>query len=276
MNPNSIAVLGCGWLGLPLARALARAGHAVSGSTTTPGKLPALAEAGIRPHLLRLAPETTAADVAPLLTGAELLIVSVPPSRTGADRTAYAAALQPVAEALAAAESVGRVVFVSSTGVYPDEPRLMQETDAVAAAEADNHLLRAEWVFGQPGRPWQATVLRLGGLMGPGRPPGRFLAGRVDVPQPGAPVNLLHLEDAVGVVRAVIEQEVWGRTLNVCAAGHPTRQQFYQAAAAQLGLPAPQFVADGRGGKEISTGQLRAALRYDFRYDDPLSALPYC
>ncbi|MCC3160284.1 NAD(P)H-binding protein [Hymenobacter sp. 15J16-1T3B] len=275
MNATSIALLGCGWLGLPLGRALAAAGHPVAGSTTSADKLPALTAAGIRPHLLRLVPATTAAHVAPLLAGAAVLVVSVPPSRAAADRAAYAAALQPVAEALAAS-AVRRVVFVSSTGVYADEPRTMTEADAVAAAEADSHLLRAEWVFQQPGQPWQTTVLRLGGLMGPGRAPGRFLAGRAEVPQPAAPVNMLYLDDAVGIVRAVIEQEVWGRTLNVCGAQHPSREQFYRAATAQLGLPVPQFVADGRGGKLIATEQLRAAVRYDFRFDDPLGALPYC
>ncbi|WP_165822016.1 NAD(P)H-binding protein [Hymenobacter edaphi] len=275
MNDTSIAVLGCGWLGLPLARALAGVGHAVAGSTTTADKRPALAAAGIRPHLLRLGPETTAADLAPLLAGAAVLVSSVPPSRAAANRSAYAAALQPVAAALADS-SVRHVVFVSSTGVYPDEPRPMTEADAVASAEAENHLLRAEAVFRQPGQGWQTTVLRLGGLMGPGRAPGRFLAGRTDLPQPAAPVNLLHLDDAVGVIRAVIEQGVWGRTLNVCAAGHPPRQQFYQAAAAQLGLPAPQFRPDETGGKLIRTAQLRGAVAYGFRYDDPLAALLYC
>jgi nucleoside-diphosphate-sugar epimerase len=276
MNPISLAVLGCGWLGRPLAQALVQAGHRVAGSSTTPDKLPALAAAGIRPHLLQLGPGTSAADVAPLLAGAQVLVVSVPPSRAAADRTAYAAALQPVAAALAES-AVQHVVFISSTGVYPDEPRLLTEADAVASPEAVSHLLQAEALFQPPGQRWQTTVLRLGGLMGPGRAPGRFLAGRTDVPQPEAPVNMLHLDDAVGVVQAVIEQGVGGRTLNVCAAGHPTRREFYRAAAAQLGLPAPQFAAaDHRGGKRISTEQLRAAVRYQFRYDDPLAALPYC
>ncbi|RTQ51536.1 SDR family oxidoreductase [Hymenobacter gummosus] len=274
MNATSIAVLGCGWLGLPLARTLAAAGHAVAGSTTTPAKLPALEAAGLRPHLLQLG-GATAADAAPLLAGAEVLVVSVPPFRAATDRSAYAA-LQPVAEALTAHETLRRVVFISSTGVYPDEPRLMLETDAVATAEAENHLLRAEWLFSQPGRPWQATVLRLGGLMGPGRPPGRFLAGRTDVAQPQAPVNMLHLDDAVGVIRAVIEQDVWGPTLNVCAAQHPSRWQFYEAATTLLGLPAPQFREDGRGGKRISTARLRAVVQYRFQHDDPLAALAHC
>lgn len=266
-------MLGCGWLGLPLARALAAAGHAVSGSTTTPDKLPALETAGLRPHLLRLSPATTAADVAPLLVGAQVLVVSVPPSRAATDRSAYAASLQPVVEALRQQASVRRVVFISSTGVYPDEPHLMRETDAVATPGADNHLLQAEWRLSRPDQTWQTTVLRLGGLMGPGRAPGRFLAGRMDLPQPEAPVNMLHLDDAVGVIRAVIDQGTWGHTLNVCAGQHPTRRQFYEAATAQLGLPAPQFLADGRGGKQISTAQLHRVVQYAFRYDDPLASL---
>ncbi|OON69328.1 NAD(P)H-binding protein [Hymenobacter sp. CRA2] len=274
-SPVAVAVLGCGWLGLPLARILVAAGHPVAGSTTTPAKATILEAAGLRPHLLRLAPDASASHVAPLLAGAQVLVVSVPPSRTATDRAAYAAALQPVIDALGAS-SVRHVVFVSSTGVYPDAPRSMREADARAAAEADNHLLRAEWLFQQPGQPWQTTVLRLGGLMGPGRAPGCFLAGRSEVPQPAAPVNMLHLDDAVGVIRAVIEQDLWGRTLNVCAAGHPSRQEFYRAATAQLGLPAPQFLPDDRGGKLITTEMLHAQLRYSFRYADPLAALPYC
>ena len=38
-NIKSIGVLGCGWLGLPLAKQLVTAGYSVRGTTTTKEKL---------------------------------------------------------------------------------------------------------------------------------------------------------------------------------------------------------------------------------------------
>ncbi|KAA9327471.1 NAD(P)H-binding protein [Hymenobacter busanensis] len=276
---SAVAVIGCGWLGLPLARTLVQHGHAVAGTTTTPDKLRVLQAAGIRPHVLCLSPETSPADVQPALAACSVLVLNVPPGQRRdqpADPSAYPNLLRPVFEALRHS-AVRHVVFVSSTGVYPDEPQSMSEDDALASPDASHGLLRAEWLFQQPNQAWQTTVLRFGGLIGPGRAPGRFLAGRTNVPQPTAPVNLLHLADAIGVVRAVIDQQAWGHTLNVCAEVHPTRQTFYTDAAHHLNLPAPQFRYDGlAGGKSIDTVRLHDVLRYQFVHPDPTAALGYC
>ena len=123
---------------------------------------------------------------------------------------------------------------------------------------------------------WQSTVVRLGGLIGPGRAPGRFLAGRRDLTQGDAPVNLLHLTDAVGVLRTIINQEVWGHTLNVCALTHPLRRDFYPVAATHLGLEPPTFRPDSTGGKLIDSSRLRSLVPYQFQHDEVLAALPYC
>ena len=48
----NIAILGCGWLGFPLAIRLLQAGHKVEGSTTSVMKLQELSEEGIGPHLI--------------------------------------------------------------------------------------------------------------------------------------------------------------------------------------------------------------------------------
>ena len=39
---DEISIMGCGWLGLPLAAQLVKAGYNVKGSTTTPEKLEVL------------------------------------------------------------------------------------------------------------------------------------------------------------------------------------------------------------------------------------------
>ena len=276
--PATVAIVGCGWLGLPLARHLLAQGHRVLGTTTTPEQLPALTEAGIEARLLRLgAADAPVADdeLTAWLTEAQVqvLVVNVPPRTAVAG--GYPHLLRPLHRAVGAAR-LGGVVFVSSTGVYPDEPRLMREADALSTRDAASDVLRAEGHFVPRHGQWQSTVLRLGGLFGPGRAPGRFLAGRRELPLGDAPVNLLHLTDAVGVLGTVIGRGIWGHTLNVCALGHPPRREFYPVAAALLGLEPPTFLADGAGGKLIDSSRLRAVVPYAFRHDDVLAALADC
>lgn len=274
--PATIAVLGCGWLGLPLAQHLLAQGHRVLGTTTSAEQLPVLAAAGIEAQLLQLGAEFTASDeqrLTALLSQATSLVLNVPPRAAVAG--GYPQLLRPVHRAVAAAH-LKAVLFVSTTGVYPNEPRLMHETAALSTRDAASDVLRTEGHFVPRYGQWQSTVVRLGGLFGPGRPPGRFLAGRRNLPQGNAPTNLLHLTDAVGVLSTILEQDIWGHTLNVCAQMHPLRRDFYPAAAQYLGLEPPVFLPDDGGGKIIDSSRLRALVPYTFRHDDVLAALPYC
>ena len=273
----TVAILGCGWLGTALARHLLAAGHPVLGTTTTPAQVAALTELGVRPQLLQLGTDFgPAADEAllGLLQAADVLVLNVPPRTAAAG--AYPTLLRPVHRAVAAA-GIGRVLFVSSNSVYPDEPRPMREADAISNRDAASDVLRAEGHFVPRYGQWQSTVVRLGGLIGPGRAPGHFLAGRHDLAQGNAPVNLLHLTDAVGVLAAVIRHGAWGHTFNVAAAEHPLRRDFYPAAARHLGLVAPTFRPEtGPTGKTVDSSLVRRTVPYTFRHDDVLAALPHC
>ncbi|WP_426492248.1 NAD(P)H-binding protein [Hymenobacter sp. 102] len=270
----TVAVLGCGWLGLPLARALVAAGYSVHGSTTTPGQLLTLRDAGIRPYLLRLSPTLSPTDadtLRALLRGVEVLVLNVPPSRAAGSPEAYPALLSQVTEAAEAA-GVQHILLVSSTGVYPDEPRLMREPDAVADDLAPQPMLRAEALV-QSGR---HTVVRLAGLMGPGRSPGRFLAGRAGVAHGEAPVNMIHLQDSIGLLQCILEKQLWGYTFNASAATHPSRRTFYTEAATRLGLQPPTFQEETTSGKQIDASLIREMTGYQFRHDDVVAALAFC
>ncbi len=273
----AVAILGCGWLGTALAQHLLAAGHPVLGTTTTPAQVAVLTQMGVRPQLLQLGPDSgPLADEAlfALLQAADVLVLNVPPRAAAAGT--YPTLLRPVHRAVAAA-GIGRVLFVSSTSVYPDEPRPMREADALSNRDAASDVLRAEGHFVPRYGQWQSTVVRLGGLIGPGRAPGRFLAGRHDLAQGNAPVNLLHLTDAVGVLAAIIRHGAWGHTFNVAADDHPLRRDFYPAAARHLGLVAPTFRPEtGPTGKTVDSSLVRRTVPYTFQHDDVLAALPHC
>ncbi|GAB3634530.1 SDR family oxidoreductase [Hymenobacter arcticus] len=251
-------------------------GHRVLGTTTSPEQLPLLAAQGIEGQLLQLGSDFTAADevrLTNLLSQVTTLVLNVPPRAAVAG--GYPQLLRPVHRAVAAAR-VQAVLFVSTTGVYPDEPRPMRETDAVSTRDAASDVLRTEGHFVPRYGQWKSTVVRLGGLIGPSRAPGRFLAGRKNLPQGDAPTNLLHLTDAVGVLSAIISENVWGHTFNVCAQSHPSRREFYPAAATYIGLEPPTFQDGGSSSKLIDSSRLRSLIPYAFQHDDVLAALPYC
>ena len=276
---STVLVLGCGWLGLALARSLVQAGHRVVGTSTSPENLDVMRAAGIEPHLLRLGADFNAATdtlLHRLLADTDVLVLNVPPRAAAAG--AYPTLLRPVHRAVAAA-GTKCVLFVSSTSVYSNEPRIMRETDAASTRDAASDVLRAEGHFVPRYGQWKSTVVRLGGLFGPDRAPGRFLAGRQGLDQGNAPVNLVHLTDVVGVLSGIIQQGLWGHTFNVCANQHPRRRDFYPAAAQFLKLESPVFKDEDEtavSGKTIDSSLIRSLLSYHFQHDDVLDALEYC
>ena len=275
-----VSILGCGWLGRALGVHPVEQGVEVRGSTTTPEKIDALRRDGIEPVRLTLDPGLSG-DPGPLFHS-PVLVLNVPPPRGTDDvRRVHRRQIEAVRDA-ATDGGVEWVLFASSTGVYPNVERTVTEADQPpgepealsgprrATGEA---LLDAEaLLMNTPGL--DTTVVRLGGLYGDDRNPGRFLAGRTDVGRPEAPVNLLHQDDAVGVFAALLAQEVRGEVFNACADEHPPRRTFYTRAAEALGLAPPTFdETDTTTGKRVSNDKIKARCGYTFRHPDPLADL---
>ena len=272
----NVSILGCGWLGLPLGAELVLRGHNVRGSVTHKDKLGALAEAGIKGYRLELTPALTGGvdGFVSGFFGADALVITLPPKRREADVEARYPA--QVAAVLAATPERTQLVFTGSTSVYPDLGRTVTEADAGGHAESSiisasgRAILAAEALL----RARNATVLRLAGLYGYDRQPGRRLAGR-DVSGGSVPVNLVHRDDVLNALLGVIEQGVRGVTLNVCAPHHPTRLEVYTHQAERLGLAAPHFVEPHlQGYKLVSSEALITMLGFSFRHPDPLADAP--
>ena len=272
----TLSILGCGWLGLALGRALARDGHAVRGSTTSPDKLGAVELAGMAPYLVHL-PTRPGEPVRTEPSGfwsADLLVVTVPPPRGVEDRAAASRAQMAAVAAEGAAAGTPWVLYTSSTGVYPKRGGAVAETDAAESPDALRDggaaVLAAEQAL-RAASGVETTVLRLAGLYGPGRPPGRFLAGRTDLPGGHDPVNLVHRDDIVAAVQRLValapdEPVLRRETFNLCADEHPTREDFYPAAAQALGLEPPTFAAEsGPPGHVVQNERAKTRLGLRFR-----------
>ena len=263
----NISILGCGWLGLPLGAELAARGHRVRGSVTHPEKLGVLAEAGIEGYRLELTPALTG-DVGGFFA-ADALIITLPPGRRKPDvETRYPA---QIAAVLAATPKTTQITFTGSTSVYSNLGRTVTEADAGGEISMSGRaILAAEALL----RPSNATFLRLAGLYGYDRQPGRRLAGR-DVSGGDTPVNLVHRNDVLNALLGVLEQKTEGVTLNVCAPQHPTRREVYTRQAERLGLAPPHFIEPHlQGYKLVSSEALETTLGFTFLYPDPLTDAP--
>ncbi|ARS35010.1 SDR family oxidoreductase [Pontibacter actiniarum] len=269
---QTISIMGCGWLGLPLAERLVQQGYTVKGSTTTPGKLGLLEQKGITPYLLNLAGEEVSEPALEEFLQAQVLVLNIPPHLRSDGGESYLRQMHLLLKKLLDSP-VSRVLFVSSTSVYLDLNRVVTEEDIVFTEQQqpDNMLLQAERLFRER-EDWVTTTVRFGGLVGGSRQPGRFLAGKTNVPNGDAPVNLIHLDDCVTLLQRIIEQDKWNSVYNACADGHPMRREFYTAAAQALGLVPPVFEDMPKTEfKLISSQKLKDEMAYTFIHPDPMT-----
>ena len=268
---KQISILGCGWLGLPLLRHLIADGYSVSGSSRDPATLAAITGAGGRAFRVDLPGEVPPGFV-PDPFG--ILIVALPPR----GRALGAAATDHYLAALASlprlrSRSAPGILFLSTTGVYGDATGRVTEATPPAPATASARAVAAaeRWLADLPAH---YAVLRLAGLVGPHRHPGRFFGGRGRPVSDGdAPVNLVHQDDVIAAVRLLLERGFTrGTVLNVCAATHPPKGEFYTAAARRLGLDVAGTVGGGAAGKRIASDGLRQ-MGWQPTYDDLTAAL---
>ncbi len=267
MTYHRISILGCGWLGFPLGIRLLERDHFVRGSTTTKDKIPLLEEAGIEPYYLQLDPRISGDDVTSFFD-VDTVVLNIPPPRVP-DRVTF---MQQQAGELVSyinASPVQRLVMVSSTGVYAARGQDADETDPHPPETENGRGLAAMENMLLEGLRASVAVVRMAGLFGPERNPGRFLAGKTASGNGEEPVNMIHLEDAVGVVTALVEKPEVRGVFNACAREHPTRAEYYGMASRQTGLEPPVFTdKEPRPWKRIVSEKIREATGYRFVYDD--------
>ncbi len=271
MTNKTVSILGCGWLGTAVAAHLIAKGYSVKGSTTSEARTGLLKSEGIEPYVITLSPQPSGAGAQEFFSS-QILIVSIPPGRKSGSTAMYLERMKALSEHLTTT-IVKHVLFVSSTAVYPDVAKEVTESDA----DPDSYLVQAERYFLEHST-IKTTIVRFGGLMGPGRHPGRFLAGKTGLTGADHPVNIIHQEDCVSIIAEIIETRCWGEILNACCDVHMRREDFYTAAAKSLHLQNPVFVHDQSflhnansspdgfrlSSKAVNSGKLKRLLNFQF------------
>jgi nucleoside-diphosphate-sugar epimerase len=264
----SILILGCGYLGQPVAKLWQQQNRRVFALTRDAAHLPD----GIEPILGDvLKPDTLRA-----LPEVDTVLYAI-----GFDRTSGASMravyVDGLAHVLANLPTPRRFLYVSSSSVYgqtdgswvdemsPTEP--MEESGRIVL-DAEK-TLRAQLP--------SAILLRFAGIYGPGR-----LLRRQTI-EKGEPIvgdadkwlNLIHVDDGANAVLAAEAHGEPGQIYNVCD-DHPVRRRYFYAGLARvLGAAPPRFVAPPpdqptppheKAHRRINNRRMKTQLNVELRY----------
>ena len=160
---KTISLLGCGYLGFPLALKLLEKGYYVKGSTTTSSKLQQLKNTGIIPYLINL-DKVIPSD----FFEADVLVVTLPYKKSFSDPNIYNNQIKIVCDNVRMS-SIQHIVFTSSSSVYPKDSTIYSVSDnfeppnlrAKVLLECEKALNRLENI--------SVITIRLGGIYGAGR-----------------------------------------------------------------------------------------------------------
>jgi len=267
---KTISIIGCGWLGLPLGAFLVEKGFDVKGSTTRQEKLSLLEESGITPFLIKVGDDLERKNIDAFFQS-KILFINIPPGRRCPDvENVYPKEIKNLIEK-AKTGAVEKIIFISSTTVYGNSNDLVTEKETTNPDTSSGKALVQIEEFLKTEKRFKTTILRMAGLVGGNRKAGRFLAGKKNVPNGSARVNLVHRDDCIRLIDQIIEQEQWNEIFNVCSDEHPTRQEFYIQQAKKQGFEAPEFLENDKPSfKIVSNEKLKKALKYSFLHPDPM------
>ncbi len=253
---QKIVIVGAGWLGSDLVGILSAKDFEVHASFRNEQNRNDIQHKGGLPFFLDLNGELDVLNE--VLDHTHTLIVSIPPGKV----QNYGTVVKQIVS-LAEENRVGQLIFTSSTSVYPDVSIVTEDLNLYTGNHL-SELLSAEKSISESGLP-QKFVLRLAGLIGEGRHPGRFLAGKTNLPAPHAPVNLVHKEDVIQIIEYCINDDLEPGIYNICSDEHPSRKEYYTLMAKRADLVQPAFTEDKQKGKLISGDKLYRQVKHSFK-----------
>lgn len=232
VSEKTITILGCGWLGKIVGKHLIDQGFTVLGSYRSDASMHALTDIGIVPFFADFNNSTELPNAA--LQSTHVLIF-LPPSACN-DKSEYPKLLTAFTNQF---PETTHFIFSSSTGVYPKSGGTYTESSEIPN-DPENYLLAAEKVLLKQAKD-RVTILRLGGLIGPGRHPIQSLQGRAPSLSGSTSINLIHALDIAEAVILFIQHVPKVQLFNMVYPEHPSRKEYYSMAADFFNLEAPQF-----------------------------------
>ena len=160
---DKISLLGCGYLGFPLALKLFEKGYCVKGSTRSPVKFNHLKKSGIIPYLIDV-DNMESLD----FFESDILVLTLPFKRTFIDPKVYKEQIITICDKVRVS-SIRHIVFTSSSSVYPkNNIKYLPTDDFIPVNTRSETLLECEEILNGLEN-ISVAIIRLGGIYGFGR-----------------------------------------------------------------------------------------------------------
>jgi nucleoside-diphosphate-sugar epimerase len=233
-----VLIVGCGYVGLPLGAALVGQGHQVVGIRRVAGGEVAMREAGMEPWI----GDITADSIALPEGRFDAVVFSASAGVTATAAVTRVLQVEAMARLVAhvAKEPPKRFIFAGSKAVYGQQDgSLVKETSITKpeGARAQVWVEAEQWLLGA-GKVVSPVVLRLGDIYGPGRElfVEDFAKNRLKIRGQGQRhLNMIHRDDAVGVILAALKNGRAGEVYNAVD-DEPIREtQFFSWLAETMG-----------------------------------------
>ncbi|NRB59441.1 MAG: NAD(P)H-binding protein [Winogradskyella sp.] len=264
---GQISIIGCGWLGLPLAQSLIEKNYKIKGSTTSESKLSELHKSSIEGFVITLNEEGIKGNIHGFLNESDTIIINIPPGLRRHPNKNHVKEIEHLMDAITR-HKIKNILYVSSTSVFENEehfPVIKNNTKPNATSNSALQLIVIEKMLKANGN-FNTTILRFGGLLDDFRHPGKFLSGRKNISDPDAPINLIHKEDCIGIISTILQQNYWNIALNASYPIHPNKSDYYISYSKRHGLDLPEFnLSKKNKGKIIDSSELVQLLKYRFK-----------
>ncbi|NER17963.1 NAD(P)-binding domain-containing protein [Spongiivirga citrea] len=265
---SKVAIIGCGWLGFPLAKNLVQKGFEVKGSTTSSEKLGELKSVGIQPYRVAISEDKITGDIDDMLADCELLIINIPPGLRKNPSANFVKKIKLLKSHIETS-TIKKVLFVSSTSVYGDATDVITEKSVInPTSKSGKQLVKAEKTL-KSSNYYQITIVRFSGLIGANRHPIKFLSGKTGLDNGNTPVNLVHLNDCIDSILFTIQNDLWDEEFNISYPDHPPKESYYNRIAKDRKLALPLFnkKITTKSNKVISSEKIQTL---GFRFKSPI------
>lgn len=238
---RQISILGSGWLGEPLTQNLQKQNTQLKVSSRSLKKNLELKNR--QDYLVNIENLTEEVNI---FLDSEVLIINIPSKNVQAFRSL----IQKIE-----LSNVKKVLFISSTSVCRDKNLTNP------CFEIENLFINSQ-VF-------ETTILRFSGLIGYSRNPANFVKNKKVMQNANTKVNLIHRDDCIDIINAILEKNIWKVTLNATADTHPSKREFYTYVCQLADVNIPDFEdTNDESNYEVSNEKLKSILDYKFIHPD--------
>jgi hypothetical protein len=228
MKKLKLGLVGCGWLGKPLAKRLLELSEYKILATSSHDRTLEFQAEGIPYICFDL---NTAVAPAQLLE-CDIIIYTVPPLELGL-----------VSNFFKQLSSDKKIIFTSSTSVYGKNLGNVDEKSLLSKINTSSPLLLSteEMLSTQFNN---LTIIRPGGLYGANRHPVNFLANKKNISGGNDWLHLVSQADCINAIISIMQNNVWGEVINLVSDLRMRKKDYYTEMANKFSLEAPLYTEE--------------------------------